>query len=368
MALKITIDPGHGQYDNRSPNNSKYIEGTQMWHLANQLKTALEKYGFEVVTTRPKITDNPSLSTRGSTAGGNGSSMFLSLHSNAPGKSADGTYSATPTGTVVYYSMTRSDNKALADKLGKKVAELMGHYYRGSLTRQYPGKPGVDYYGVIRAAAQSGCKCAMLIEHGFHTNVFDSNFLLVESNLQRIADAEAAIIADYFGQTKTGGTTVEKPAVPTSGSIYRVQTGAFGVKANADKLAAELKAKGFDTYIVKVDNLYKVQVGAYVVKANADAMAARLKKTGYDNFITTNNGNTATGATTPAVVFSEGDKVKCNAGVKTFANGVKMASWVPSALLYVRKVESGGKILLVSTEKTKAVYTGRVNASDVHKI
>ena len=49
-------------------------------------------------------------------------------------------------------------------------------------------------------------------------------------------------------------------------------------------------------------------------------------------------------------------------------NGAKMAAWVPTATLYVRKIESGGKILLVSTEKTKAVYTGRVNASDVHKI
>lgn len=30
MALKITLDPGHGQYGNNSPNNTKYIEGTQM--------------------------------------------------------------------------------------------------------------------------------------------------------------------------------------------------------------------------------------------------------------------------------------------------------------------------------------------------
>ena len=57
MALKITLDPGHGQYGNKSPNNTKYIEGTQMWHLANKLKVALEAYGFEVVTTRPKISD-----------------------------------------------------------------------------------------------------------------------------------------------------------------------------------------------------------------------------------------------------------------------------------------------------------------------
>lgn len=292
MALKITIDPGHGQYGNKSPNNGKYIEGTQMWHLANRLKIALEKYGFEVFTTRPKITDDPSLNARGSTAGTNGCSMFLSLHSNAPGKSADGTYSPTVTGTVVYYSMTRSENKALADELGKKVSELMGHYYRGSLTREYPDKPGVDYYGVIRAAAQSGCKCAMLIEHGFHTNIADSNFLLVEDNLQKIAEAEAAIIAKYFGQTKTD------PKPNTGETLYRVQTGAFAVRGNADKLAAELKAKGFDTYIVQVDELYKVQVGAYSVRANADAMATKLKAAGYSTFITTQSGTAVASTTT----------------------------------------------------------------------
>lgn len=246
MALKITIDAGHGQYGNRSANNPAYTEGTQMWKLANKLKTSLESYGFEVVTTRPSIKDDPSLSERGSMAGKNGSCMFLSLHSNAPAPESNGTYSTKPTGSVIYYSMTRSENKTLADKLGNKVSEIMGHYYRGSLTREYPGVPGVDYYGVIRSASQSGCKCAMLIEHGFHTNIADSNFLLVDDNLQKIADAEAGIIAEYFGQKKE--TTPVVPTKPIENEMYRVrkkwsdsksQKGAFKnldyAKALADK-------------------------------------------------------------------------------------------------------------------------------------
>ena len=84
------------------------------------------------------------------------------------------------------------------------------------------------------------------------------------------------------------------PAQPDTGKVlYRVQTGAFSVKANADKLAAELKGKGFDTYIVQVDGLYKVQVSAYSVRANADAMAAKLTAAGYKNFITTKSGTAA---------------------------------------------------------------------------
>ena len=90
----------------------------------------------------------------------------------------------------------------------------------------------------------------------------------------------------------------EKPAA-TPSTLYRVQTGAFAKKANADKLAADLKAKGFDTYIVKAGALYKVQVGAYSKKDNATAMAAKLKAAGYSTYITT-KGGTAVATSTPA--------------------------------------------------------------------
>jgi hypothetical protein len=72
--------------------------------------------------------------------------------------------------------------------------------------------------------------------------------------------------------------------------LYRVQTGAFSKKANADAMLAKVKAAGFDTYMVKVDNLYKIQVGAFSKKTNADAMAAKLKAAGFDTYITTKSG------------------------------------------------------------------------------
>lgn len=84
----------------------------------------------------------------------------------------------------------------------------------------------------------------------------------------------------------------EKPPA----TLYRVQTGAFSVKANADNLEARLKKAGFDTYMVKVGNLYKVQVGAFGVKSNADAMATKLKKAGFDTYITTEKGTPVTKA------------------------------------------------------------------------
>lgn len=257
MAKKIiTLDPGHGKSGNKSPNNPKYIEGTQMWHLANKLKAALERYGFEVVTTRPNITDDPELEARGAMA--SGSCLFLSLHSNTPAKNADGSYDTSITGTELYYSLTRAENKALSDQLGNKVSELMGNKFRGSKTKEYPGKPGVDYYAVIRSSAQHGCKCAMIIEHGFHTNVKDSNFLLDDSNLQKLADAEAQIIAAYFGMQEQSG----EPDV-----LYRVQVGAYAKRENAEATAAKLKAAGFDAYIVSSDTSAEPEAATHALKS-----------------------------------------------------------------------------------------------------
>lgn len=89
---------------------------------------------------------------------------------------------------------------------------------------------------------------------------------------------------------RLGGTSVKPETPESSGSLYRVQTGAFKVKANADAMLAKVKAKGFDTYMVKVGDLYKIQVGAFKVKANAEAMLKKLQAAGFSAFITTGQG------------------------------------------------------------------------------
>lgn len=81
------------------------------------------------------------------------------------------------------------------------------------------------------------------------------------------------------------------PTTTAPSVLYRVQTGAFKDKKNADALLAKVKAAGFDTYIVQVGGLYKVQVGAYAKKENANAMAAKMKAKGFDTYITTNTGS-----------------------------------------------------------------------------
>lgn len=89
---------------------------------------------------------------------------------------------------------------------------------------------------------------------------------------------------------RLGSTNIKPAPEKPSGGLYRVQAGAFRSKANADAMLAKVKAKGFDTYMVKVGDLYKIQVGAFKVKANAEATLKKLQAAGFSGFITTEQG------------------------------------------------------------------------------
>ena len=107
---------------------------------------------------------------------------------------------------------------------------------------------------------------------------------------ERLGDLAAKVTAQL------GGT-----AADSSGTLYRVQTGAFSKKSNADALEEKLKARGFDTYMVQSGGLYKVQVGAYSVKANAEAMMKKVKAAGFDAFIATASGSAVSSSNTKSI-------------------------------------------------------------------
>lgn len=151
-----------------------------------------------------------------------------------------------------------------------------------------------------------------------------------------------------------------------SGTLYRVQTGAYKQKANADAQLAKVKAAGFDTYMVQAGGLYKIQVGAYSKKENADAMAAKLKAAGFDTYITTEQGKAVSSSEgTAAASLAIGDKVKLASNAPVYGSSTKFSSWVYSSTLYVREI-SGSRIV-ISTQKTGAI-TGAVDKKYLTKI
>lgn len=196
----IILDSGHGETGNPHPTREGFYEGTQNFVLASHLRDELLSRGFAVKMTRDCVTDNPTLAERGELAGKNGAVMFLSLHSNAPGTSATPERYPKIHGAETYYSVTdEKKNSEIAAALNEAVVRVMNTEDRGIKTRRHPEHEDWDYYGVIRAAAQSGCRQAFLIEHGFHTNPEDSAFLQSDGCLSVLAAAEAEVIDKYFG-------------------------------------------------------------------------------------------------------------------------------------------------------------------------
>ena len=188
--MKICLDPGHyGKYN--SGIIKGYYESEMNLKLAYKLKEKLEKYGAKVFLTRTG-TEDLSLYSRGQVAVKNDCDVFFSIHSNA--RSGDETHR----GVVVYYSIFQPEHKGLMEELGRAAAEAMGSIFQGALTRK--GNNGNwDYNTVIKSAVDGGVSMAFLLEHGYHTNREDCAALMQDEVLEKIAEAEAGILAEHFG-------------------------------------------------------------------------------------------------------------------------------------------------------------------------
>ena len=231
--MKICIDAGHYAKYNKSPVNAKYYESEMTWKLHEYLKKELESLGIKVITTRSDQTKDLGLTSRGNKA--SGCDLFLSIHSNACNTESED------------FPLACCSVSGKADAIGKKladtVASVMGTKQNGRIWKRQ-GKFG-DHYGVLRVAAAVGVP-GVLLEHSFHTNRKATEWLLVDSNLKKLAKAEAKTIASFYGiKTSPNNTTTDNKS-----SLYKVQVGAFSKKENAAKLCEELKAKGYDAIVI----------------------------------------------------------------------------------------------------------------------
>ncbi|MBQ8765389.1 MAG: N-acetylmuramoyl-L-alanine amidase [Clostridia bacterium] len=201
MAIKICLDAGHfGKY-NQSKVYTAYYESDMAWKLHLLLKKELEKYGFEVITTRENKDVDLALATRGMKS--KGCDLFISLHSNACN-----TESVDRAVIIPYQDIgwTTIDDKSreIAQKLGACVKDVMGlsgyQVYPRCAEYDRDGNGDIDdeYYGVLYGARKVGTP-GIILEHGFHTNTKCAKWLSVDSNLEKLAKAEAEVIADYFG-------------------------------------------------------------------------------------------------------------------------------------------------------------------------
>ncbi len=94
-------------------------------------------------------------------------------------------------------------------------------------------------------------------------------------------------IAKQVNERLSGGKTQAKDSESAGEKVlYKVQTGAYSRRSNAEAQLKKVRKAGFDACMVQIKGLYKIQVGAYSNKRNAEAQKKKLKSAGFDAIIT----------------------------------------------------------------------------------
>jgi N-acetylmuramoyl-L-alanine amidase len=207
---------------------------TREWWLndriADLVESGLKAYeGVEVLRLDDSDDgqDDVSLAKRTSAANGWRADFYLSIHHNAGINGGEG-------GGIVAYSHPDA-SRAAVEWRDELYAALIRHTgLRGN--RATP--KATANYQVLRETTMP----AVLLELGFMDSATDVPIILTDKYAQQCADA----IVETIVKRKQ----LVKKAKPSG--LYKVQVGAFSKKANAEKLAADLKAKGYQAYIVKV--------------------------------------------------------------------------------------------------------------------
>ena len=205
--LLVVIDPGHTGNTYNAGAVKGYYESKAVYDLSLYEKAALEKRGIDVILTRERNQD-PGLYERGQMAvkkgRGYANVVFESNYSNA--------FNGKAYGVNVIRSAHLPASEKLADRMIDAIVKVMkpstGVTYNRGVTTKIQSN-GADWYGVIRGAvsgevlqkqAQNGpVHYDYIVEHGFHDNQKECQFLSKQENLKAIAEAKAAVIADYFG-------------------------------------------------------------------------------------------------------------------------------------------------------------------------
>ena len=191
--------------------------------IALACRDELEKHGISVKMSRTKD-ENDTLSDEIKECNAFFPDLAVDIHNNAGGGD----------GAEVFYHYGGGKSKTLAENVLSEIVKV-GQNSRGAKIRKNAN--GKDYYGFIR---QTSCP-AIIIECAFVDNASDLQILATESKRKAMGVAIAK------GILKTLGIEYEGER----GTLYRVQVGAYLVKANAEAMQKKIKAVGFDAFIVK---------------------------------------------------------------------------------------------------------------------
>ena len=219
---KVFISAGHGGSDPGAVANGVKEKDLNL-SIALACKDMLEKYGVSVKMSRTKDEDDP-VGEEVKECNSYAPSLAISIHCNAGGGN----------GGEVFYTHLGGKGKTLAENILAEMVNI-GQNSRGIKTRV--NSQGKDYYAFIR---NTSCP-AVIVECAFVDNASDLQILVTESQRKSMGEAVAKGILKTLG--------VENQS--EKATLYRVQVGAYSVKANAEAMEKKLKALGIDAFIVR---------------------------------------------------------------------------------------------------------------------
>ncbi len=232
---KIWIDPGHGGSDPGAVGPGNRLEKDDNLRYAKKLRDILTARGIECVMTREGDT-RPSYGER--CAMEKGCDLAICCHRNgAAAQAARGVeiwlhHSVAAGGSIVKWAQDTAEGlRAVGFPL--RSGMIAQGVYRGFRT-----DPAADYYCNSGTSSPS-----MLIELGFVTNAEDN--ALFDQKIGDLAKAIADAACRKLGVEWKETADETEP----DGKLYRVQTGAFAQRENAERMKQELEEKGYPAMI-----------------------------------------------------------------------------------------------------------------------
>lgn len=224
---KVFLGVGHGGADGGAAANG-YKEKDLNLSIALACRDALERHGVNVLMSRTKD-ETDTLTQEIAECNAYKPDLAIDIHNNAGGGD----------GVEAFYYHKGGTGKTLAENVLAEIVKI-GQNSRGAKTKL--NSYGTDYYGFIRETINIP---AVIVECAFVDNATDMQII------DTAAEQQAMGVAIAKGILKTLNIAwIEENKAEQSGKLYRVQIGAYSVKANAEKQLEKAKAAGFtDAFI-----------------------------------------------------------------------------------------------------------------------
>lgn len=226
---KIYLVAGHGGSDPGACNGSRK-EANDVLKLTLAVGKKLQELGYEIKYNRTKDVDTDYYGYINEANRFNAAIVF-SFHRNSFGSSDAKGYE-----TCIYSN--DGVQKKVADYLNREMSKL-GFTNRGSKIR-----PDL---AILNATTMP----AVLGEFGFISNPTDNK--LFDANFDKIVLICVNSILTGLGKATIAEEAPKQQQAQTTGTIYRVQVGAFKELKNAEAMLKDLQNKGFKEAFIKKD-------------------------------------------------------------------------------------------------------------------